>query len=304
MSEQGFLTIAYGSEKYVRMAQALGASYRLRGGVLPFAVVTDDASKDALAPYFDHLISVDPSFGDGVVQKLSMDRYSPFEQTLFVDSDCLLYKHPSILWDSYAQADFVVRGWRHLGPDDHHGNVANIGELLRLTGTTRLPSFNGGVIFFRRSPTADAVFTESRKLYERRGELGFTPFKGAPVADEPVMAVAMETLGVEMLPWCPSRGMETWMGMTRLCSTDVLQGRSRVKNYGHWVEPALIHFHVGGQRCQPYLRDVYRLLHPGAPALTAKAHAWALQTRLTASAQDFSSRIKRKSSRIKRKLSA
>jgi hypothetical protein len=30
-------------------------------------------------------------YGSGVVQKLYLDRYSPFDETLFIDSDCLLY---------------------------------------------------------------------------------------------------------------------------------------------------------------------------------------------------------------------
>jgi hypothetical protein len=39
--------------------------------------------------YFDIILPLRAEYGKGVVQKLHLDLYTPFQSTLFVDSDCL-----------------------------------------------------------------------------------------------------------------------------------------------------------------------------------------------------------------------
>ena len=126
-----------------------------------------------------------PEYGPGVVQKLHADLYSPFAKTLFVDSDCLFYKHPDELWDLYAHGAFSIRGWRYLtGGTDYEKRtpyewVQDTSQFLKLNDISRLPHFNGGVFYFDQSDTAARLFGISRSLYERRTELGFVPFKGS-----------------------------------------------------------------------------------------------------------------------------
>lgn len=98
----GLLTIAYGSQRYIRMARALALSYRRWKPSLPFCVVTDEANAEELSAYYDVVVTIDPS--QGVAQKLCVDRYSPFDETLFVDSDCVFYRDPAVVWNAYATA--------------------------------------------------------------------------------------------------------------------------------------------------------------------------------------------------------
>ena len=230
---EGLLTLAYGRPKYIRMAQALALSYRRYNPARPFAIITDEANAQTLSTYFDAIIIVKPEYGPGVVQKLYADKYSPFAKTLFVDSDCLFYKHPDELWNLYAHGPFSMRGWRYLTGDTDYEKrtpykwVQNTSQFLKLNGISRLAHFNGGVFYFDRSDAAVKVFSISRSVYDRRAELGFVPFKGAPINDEPAMAVAMEKCGIDMDPWDSIRGMETAIGMRRASAVNVLKGESR-----------------------------------------------------------------------------
>jgi len=261
----GLITIAYGPHKYIRMAEALALSYRRWNPTLPFCVVTDAANAGRLGAYFDIVRLVEPSYGKGVAQKLSVDRYSPFDETLFVDSDCVFYRDPALTWDAYATDDFVIKGWNYLSREDHHENVGNLAVLLEQTGIDRIGSFNSGMFYFRRTEWADRLFATSREIYERRADLAFKPFKNAPVAHEPVLAIAMEMCGIGFRPWDPTTGMETWINMRDMQSVNVLRGDSRVTKHGKPVAPAVIHYNVDGQISLAYLRDIFRLAYEHRP---------------------------------------
>jgi hypothetical protein len=269
MIPKGLLTFAFGAQRYVDMARALSLSYRRYSPSRPFAIITDDKNTAALKNYYDIVIPFNPSYGRGVVQKLWIDRYTPFEQTLFVDSDCLFYKNPELVWESYAHPPFAIRGWRHLdGTTEYEKKtpyewLKDLGHLLQATGVKRLPHFNSGVLFFDNSEKAHEVFREALKVFEQRDSLGFIKFKNAPINDEPAVAVAMERAGIEMLPWDPVNGQETAIGMQSGAGLNVLTGKSTFSKFGTQRTPALIHFNVNAQYGRAYNRDKYRLLYEG-----------------------------------------
>jgi hypothetical protein len=269
------------------MAKALARSYRRFGPSRPFAVVTDAANAAALGRHFDVVVPVDLGHGHGVVQKLSVDRYSPFQRTLFVDSDCLFYKHPDVLWQAYQPGPFHIKGWTYLtGHSDHERRrpyefISDVPRFLETLGLSRLGRFNSGVVYFEGVEGA-AVFEAARAIYERRADLGFVQFKGAPIADEPALAAAMEQMGIPMQEWDRTNGMETAIGMSDTYGINVLEGRSRFAKKGVGdVEPALIHYNIDAQNSLTYQRDIYRLRYAerawGASA--ANAAYWALRTK-------------------------
>jgi hypothetical protein len=261
----GLITIAYGPRKYLRMARALALSYRRLGGTRPLAVVTDAAGAGLLVGCYDLVVPIAPARGDGVVHKLHLDRYTPFDETLFIDSDCLFYKHPERLWRLYARGDFAVRGWRYLTGDSAYERenpyewVADMPAFLRAAGIARLPHFNSGALFFRRSAAASEVFATARAVYARRHELGLLPFKNAPVNDEPILGIAMERCGVALDPWDPEEGMETAIRMSQPIDLDVLRGRARFRKDGAERAPCLLHFNVDAQESLLYQREICRL---------------------------------------------
>ncbi|MFO1056430.1 MAG: hypothetical protein U1E53_05620 [Dongiaceae bacterium] len=261
----GLITIAYGPRKYLRMARALALSYRRLGGRRPLAVVTDAAGAAALLGCYDLVIPVDPALGQGVVHKLHLDRYSPFDATLFVDSDCLFYKHPERLWRLYDRGEVSVRGWRYLtGDTDYERDapyewVVDMKKFLGAAGIARLPHFNSGALFFRRSDRAEALFATARAVYDRRHELGLRPFKNAPANDEPILGIAMERCGVALDPWDPEEGMETAIRMCEPVELDVLRGRACFRKDDGLRSPCLLHFNVDAQESLAYQREICRL---------------------------------------------
>lgn len=269
----GLLTIAHGPQRYIRMAEALALSYRRWKPTRPFCVVTDAANAKRLAAYFDVVRLIDESCGSGTAQKLFVDRYSPFDETLFVDSDCLFYRDPARTWNAYATGDFVVKGWRYLGREDRHANVGDLRTLLEQTGVSRMGSFNSGLFYFRKTEATDRLFRTGRDIYDRRNDLALRPFKNSPVAHEPVLAIAMELCGIELRPWDAVTGQETWIDMQDMGAVNVLRGSSRVVKHGKTVEPAVIHYNVGGQISLAYLRDMFRLGYENRPLAELRARS-------------------------------
>jgi len=82
------------------MGRALALSIRHHNKGEQLAVVTD--TSEYFDEVYDHVIPVDLSYGTGVTQKLHLDRYTPFEKTLFIDSDCLMYGHCDPLWEFFT----------------------------------------------------------------------------------------------------------------------------------------------------------------------------------------------------------
>jgi hypothetical protein len=268
----GLLTIAHGSHRYIRMAEALALSYRRWKPTRPICVVTDDANAKRLGAYFDVVRILDESSGaKGTSQRFYVDHYTPFDETLVVDSDCLFYRDPERTWNAYAVGDFVVKGWRYLRADDRHANVGDLRTLLQQTGVSRMGSFNSGLFYFRRNASTARLFDTVRSLFARRDELALRPFKNSPVAHEPLLAIGMELCGIEFLPWDAATGQETWIDMGDMRAVNVLRGESRVVKHGKTVEPAVIHYNVGGQFSLAYLRDIFRLSYEGQPLAEMRA---------------------------------
>jgi len=85
----GILTLATAGD--YRKAIGLALSVRVSNPGVPIAVACAPNMRGLLAPYFDHLSDKDPSLF-GYVHKIHLDRYSPFEETFFFDSDVLLFR--------------------------------------------------------------------------------------------------------------------------------------------------------------------------------------------------------------------
>ncbi|MFN4243200.1 MAG: hypothetical protein ACK4PI_08180 [Tepidisphaerales bacterium] len=81
LAERGMLAIAYGPPKYLEGAKALARSFRLHNPHLPTAVVTDSHDPELLR-LFDHRVEMVRAWGKAMHQKLHVDRYTPFRQTL------------------------------------------------------------------------------------------------------------------------------------------------------------------------------------------------------------------------------
>jgi len=293
---RGFLTIAFGPARYVEMAVGLCRSLKFHNPKACVALVTDRV-RPRLPDLFDHVIPLDTRLGTGVEQKLQVDRYSPFDQTLFIDSDCLVFANPETLWDLYATANGLgVKGWAYLGPDDAHYGVQDMASLLRACGVSRMGALNTGLFYFDRSPAAASVFSTARALAARAAELGLKRFKTAAFADEPVFALALEKNGIPMMPWDGGTAMSTATApdLQGLSAIQVHAGRRSLIRYATPTEPVVLHFHMQAQDAWPYHRELARLRLGPAHAWGALPALAALPSYLQARARYYLGRLKQK----------
>ena len=258
---RGFLTIAYGDSKYITMANALALSIRLHSPNALLAVVTDRINLDV--QLFDFIIPVNLDYPSGVAQKLFVDKYTPFEETIFIDSDCLCYKDINNIWDLYENVQgFGIKGWGYLTEEDKSYYAVNdLQKFFEVAGVKKIGLFNSGVFYFDKSPKSYKVFEIARQLFEHRQNLSLKNFKNSLVNDEPIFALSLEKNGIDILPL----GNENHVMLTpsgileNQYKINVLTGCSSFKKNGDLVEPFIIHYHVDCSDFFIYWRDVFRL---------------------------------------------
>lgn len=101
---RGFITIATGEEKYYRFAVNLLMSYRLYcPNPMPFAIMCDQ--ENTYTAEFDQAVlfrkSEHPYF-----DKFELLKLAPYDETIFIDADCLAYGDLNEFW-----AYFAGGGW-------------------------------------------------------------------------------------------------------------------------------------------------------------------------------------------------
>jgi len=250
MTTRGFITIAYGDAKYIKMGKALARSIRLHNSNAKLAVITD-SNDIKLESLFDHIIDINLDWPPGVAQKLYLDQYTPFDETIFIDSDCLVYKNLDSIWDYYSgKRDFGIKGYGYLTADQGHYSIENLPDCLEKLGLERLASFNSGVIYFNNNQSTLDVFASAKEIYQQRDELTLMEFKNAPVNDEPIFALAMETHSIDILPWDNACVMGTYSGdVKNKNSINVLKHQGSYIKNSVQLDPMIIHFHF---ECQDY----------------------------------------------------
>lgn len=263
MENKGFITFAFGKKKYIEMAVAMAKSARHHGCKLPIAVVCDKRHK-VLDEVFDVLIDMDSQYGRGVSQKIHIDCYTPFEETIFVDSDCIFFKSPDLLWERYKEAEgFGVEAYGYVSRGEHYYSLKDVDAFLDYFNVQGFSTFNTGLFYFDRSEKAKIVFEKARDVYAVHHELPLKEFKNSPVNDEPLFAMATEIAGTKILDWNDTMGM-VWTENEGLEKIDVLNGFGKYTKDGQLIDPILIHFNINTQDCYVYLRELRKLKYLGS----------------------------------------
>ena len=106
---RGFVTIATGSENYYRIARNLLRSYRLfTASPMPFALICD--KENEYTEEFDSVVVLENPLRS-YVDKLFIPDFTPFDETIFIDSDCLAYRDLNAFWDAFENGpDFSAFG--------------------------------------------------------------------------------------------------------------------------------------------------------------------------------------------------
>jgi hypothetical protein len=242
---QGYQIIATGADRYLEMATACAASLRLFDGRRAVQLVTDrKAEAIARRDLFDVITPVDADATSlGPLVKLHSHRHSVFEETMFVDADCLLLKHDidhrwSVLARDYA---FATPG---LWSDEGEWYGMDVAAMCAIAGTQRLVRMNSGTFYYRNSAAGHAVLDTAWTLFEELGNFTGHIHRGAGAPDEPFLALAMGRLGVDPFPMRDA-DCSSWMTATMNSlevHADATSGAPRLVKHHRTLSPSLCHF--------------------------------------------------------------
>lgn len=256
LQSRGVLTLAYGHPRFIEQAKDLGLSLQLHAPGLPRALVTD--SEDAeLHRIFTRVIPLRPEFGSGVRQKLHLDHYSCFDETLFIDSDCLVLGDLEAFWAAFRGCYFGVPGYRYI----HRGGkdpYMDVDYILDHFGVSGLPKFNGGTYYFTRTTEATEFFDTARQVMKDWQKLRLAPFRRNGPADESVYSVAMAVHAVSPT-YMGSGGMWTPCGYRGHLQLDAITGICSFEKEGEIRTPEVVHFPGEYIYCFQYVRERARV---------------------------------------------
>lgn len=253
LKERGVLTIAHGAPKYIRMAINLAMSIKVHDPNLPIALVTD-SSDPKLSKYFDIIVDIDMSRGKGLVQKLYLLDYSPFEETIFIDADCLAAKSVLPFFDQFTGKSVGAYGQIRSEGTCFSFDVQHVMKTLNLPYAQFV---FGGFYYVKRSEEASAIFRFAQSVIPRYEEFGIRQ-SANQVNDEPLMGLGMSAYHNTAIPWSDSL-IRHPMGETIEISLDVLRGRCTFIAEGQRVEPQVIHFLWYKTRSFFYQREILKL---------------------------------------------
>ncbi len=189
----GFVTVATGDDRFYRIARNLLRSYRLFSkNPLPFALIAD--RENELTAEFDRVVLIsdaEKNYND----KLKLFRELPFDETIFVDADCLAYGDLNDWFAFFADAgDFAAFGYSidDLTSADGWFDPAGMREFS--PQITFIPNFNGGVYYLRKTEKCAKVFEIANYCAPRYADYSFRKFKEA--ADEPLLALGAAVCGL------------------------------------------------------------------------------------------------------------
>jgi len=200
---EGYVVIALDDRRYVDLAVNLALSVRrVDTRAISVAVSPGMELTSAERPLFDVVIAAPADeLLRGAMNKARLYDLTPYDRTMYVDADCLLFSpRIELFWHKYRDQPFVVEGHRQstgavfacsLGTKD----ASDLCALLKLPYLT---VFNAGVIYFERCDAARAVFERVKELHAGplRDTISYQYKHKGEYADEPFFAVALAALGI------------------------------------------------------------------------------------------------------------
>ena len=248
--------MAFHHEKYLKQAVALARSIRLHNPTLSIAIVTN-LEHPWIEEYFDQRIDYDEEYGDIFEQKLYLNDYSPYEQTLYIDSDCLVYGSLIAAERHLSNFEFWMPGENLSSDYNPYWGIEAKDWCARL-GLETIPRFNAGVFYFNQMELAKSVFDYARKAIEDYDSWGIRYVSGGKKTDEPCFSLGMAQAGVIADP--DGVSITSILNEFRgALSADVISGTNMCNNAGSFRKVAILHFAGVWQREPNYLRERIKL---------------------------------------------
>lgn len=246
----GVLTLA--TPKDYQKAIGLALSLRVSNPGVPVAVACSPRVGQRVAPYFDYVIEEDPALR-GFVHKVHLDRYTPFEETFFFDSDVFVFRPLDDILPDWRRHPYTACGIYVSGGISSFGLERR--PLLARLGKRRLVQIDGAGHAYFRKPDCHRVFALAREI-----TANYRDYAGdIPYADEDAMDIAMTVLDLPPMPpgeffsrYCSGRRgsveMDASAGFCRFIATQTEEMQ----------HPYMMHF-AGNEAAFVYARQLHRL---------------------------------------------
>ncbi|WP_099237312.1 hypothetical protein [Synechococcus sp. BDU 130192] len=237
--DNGVLLIAHGKKKFYIQAACLAWSIKKSNPKLPVALACDHNSceSELFHPY-DQIITWNFSDWPGVSAKVNIDRLTPFSgQTMFIDSDSLVYSDLLSIFQKYSHLNFVALG-KNINHVGHWFLDCN--RVKEYFNVKVIPFFTGDFYLFKKNETG--IFERARKMRSIYDQLGCIRARGGSMSDERLIAMALMSNGFSV----QTRDLSDIVslqenGMTYYFS-DILSTKRKVVVNNHSYEPKIIHF--------------------------------------------------------------
>ncbi len=255
---RGFVTIATGRTNYYKIAANLLRSYRYYSKAPePFAVICDRTNK--YTDMFDKVILMEnPLFS--YVDKLRLPEYLPFDETIFIDSDCLAYKDLNDFWEVFKDADDFSMFGTNFPVDYEYGWFKKEDMGVYRDRVQFIPEFIGGVYYLRRTAAIQNFYGIVKHIQSTYHDYKFRQFDN--VSDEAVFSLATAVCGFktagEKSPDVCFYPHNTYF------ESDITTGKVKYKDKyaadrGLTTESYMVHWGSGNTTRADYLLEVYRL---------------------------------------------
>ena len=247
---QGILTIAIG-KSYAKQAKYLAYSCMLNSPNTLRAVITNEA--DALKDYYDFIIPYNNS-DDPFSLKTRIYELSPFEKTLFLDADSLVFHPLDEYWNYLRDRNYVYEGIKITSGEWYF----KIEEICKLINTNWIPKFNSGMILFKKSEEAENIFkTANYYFFNHKKENIYIPyFRGTNYPDEPCFAIALAICGIE--PVIEYGRFSRTLIKTRRIKINCTKRIARFLKNDKMVTPLVVHFCSRRGKIY-YIKEKFRL---------------------------------------------
>lgn len=249
---RGFVTLATGNIQYYNMALNMLKSFRIHNPDVPFAIVCDRHNE--VTAQFDDVVILEKANGD-YRDKFSLLVNSPYDESFFIETDCLIYKNLDFLWDLIAkESDFSAFGWNSGGVTCWFKTEETVSRLVDLLPEIEgkiddTPLFNPGYFYIRKGEKCRKMYEDCLAIAQKISEdelLREDPsiFCRGKLRDDPIFNLAMAINGFICHAKPKAAKCMFLPSKYKLDTVDIIKGRLDVtdKNGKKFTDCALLHF--------------------------------------------------------------
>lgn len=257
---RGFVTIATGKETYYRLAHNLLLSYRYHAkSQEPFAILCDRNNR--WTDDFDEAVIIDNPSGS-YYDKMRILDLSPFDETIFIDADCLLLRDPNCLWNLFKNGpDVGVLGATFpLDADDGWWDADNLGVLRDRVDYKMI--CQGGIYYVRNSGKDIPAFIETCHFIEEHYlDYHFRRFEDS-YSDE--MIISLASCVHHYLPAKDWMDVFAYYPAVKILAQDILSGtvefRCILSPQRLYKDSILIHYGTANAKYKwSYHKEIFKL---------------------------------------------